>query len=360
MPLFELGKDDLTEVAPTTFVAEQIYERDDLQRILRDRFDAVDSDVLIVAEEFGAWQDSSRRIDLLGVDRSGTLVVVELKRTRDGSHMELQALRYAAMISNLDATDIAEAYEAYLRAKGDADTDAQDELCAFLGSESIDEIEISDRPRIVLISQGFGTELTTAVLWLNEGGLDIRCVEALPYRVHDHLLLEVRQVIPLPEAADYQVHKQKKSERARSIRRQSKDYTKFDFEADGVKQTRLPKRRLIRAIVLHLCSKGVSPPEIAKAISWRNRVFAVLDGELDQATFDRVRDEQRRRAGKQGDSRRFFSEDDELIHHDGKTYALTSMWGIQARRAAEDLRTAFPEHPFGYAPSAGTEADAGD
>ena len=245
-------------------------------------------------------------------------------------------------------------------AKGDADTDAQDELCAFLGSESIDEIEISDRPRIVLISQGFGTELTTAVLWLNEGGLDIRCVEALPYRVHDHLLLEVRQVIPLPEAADYQVHKQKKSERARSIRRQSKDYTKFDFEADGVKQTRLPKRRLIRAIVLHLCSKGVSPPEIAKAISWRNRVFAVLDGELDQATFDRVRDEQRRRAGKQGDSRRFFSEDDELIHHDGKTYALTSMWGIQTRRAAEDLRTAFPEHPFGYAPSAGTEADAGD
>ena len=50
--------------------------------------------VLVVAEEFGDWDDSRRRIDLLGVDKVGTnLVVIELKRTEDGRHMELQAIR---------------------------------------------------------------------------------------------------------------------------------------------------------------------------------------------------------------------------------------------------------------------------
>jgi hypothetical protein len=355
MPLFEMGKEDLTEISPTTFRAEQIYERNDLQRVLRDQFEAIDPDVLIVSEEFGAWQDSSRRIDLLGVDRSGALVVVELKRTQDGSHMELQALRYAAMISNLDALDIAEAFEAYLHSRGDVETDAQEELCTFLDAESIDQIEISDRPRIILISQGFGTELTTAVLWLNEGGLDIRCVEARPYRLHDHLLVEVRQVIPLPEAADYQVRKREKSERARSIRQESRDLTKFDFEADGKRETRLPKRRLMREIVLHLCSKGVTPIQIQEAIPWRTRLFAVLDGDLDHEAFVESRNAQRRRSGRKDDAGRFFAEDDELIHSGGKTYALTSMWGEKTARAAADLRAAFPKHPFQYAP---TEAES--
>ncbi len=45
--------------------------------------------VLVVSEEFGAFTDARRRIDLLGVDRDGRLVVFELKRTADGGHLEL-------------------------------------------------------------------------------------------------------------------------------------------------------------------------------------------------------------------------------------------------------------------------------
>ena len=50
-----------------------MLERADLQRLLRARIDAIANDVLIVAEEFGAFTDAKRRIDLLGVDRGGWL-----------------------------------------------------------------------------------------------------------------------------------------------------------------------------------------------------------------------------------------------------------------------------------------------
>jgi RecB family endonuclease NucS len=55
----------------------------------------VSPDTIVIAEEFGEWEDSRRRIDLLGLDKNANLVVIELKRTDDGGHMELQALRYS-------------------------------------------------------------------------------------------------------------------------------------------------------------------------------------------------------------------------------------------------------------------------
>lgn len=66
---------------------------------------------VVVSEEFGDWQDSRRRIDLLAIDQEANLVVIELKRTEDGGHMELQAIRYAAMVSTLTFEQVVRVYE---------------------------------------------------------------------------------------------------------------------------------------------------------------------------------------------------------------------------------------------------------
>lgn len=55
-------------------------------------------------------EDSNRRIDLLCLDKQASLVVVELKRTDDGGHMELQAIRYAAMISPMTFSEMIETF----------------------------------------------------------------------------------------------------------------------------------------------------------------------------------------------------------------------------------------------------------
>ena len=88
MALYHLNTDSLHRIEDTTLVQEGIREADDLQRILRKQIDVVSPGTLIIAEEFCQWDDSLRRIDLLGLDQGASLVVIELKRTQDGGHME--------------------------------------------------------------------------------------------------------------------------------------------------------------------------------------------------------------------------------------------------------------------------------
>ena len=101
MPLFELSSSGIQPVDGTSFAPERIGERDGLQRVLRDNIDVIVPGGMVIAEEFADWEDSRRRIDLLCLDAAANLVVVELKRTSDSPHLELQAIRYAAMVATM-------------------------------------------------------------------------------------------------------------------------------------------------------------------------------------------------------------------------------------------------------------------
>src|SRR5690349_21840100 len=114
MPVFRLGHDAIVELSPTSYAAKGIRERADLQRLLREKIGVVAPGVLVIAEEFGDWDDSKRRIDILGIDHDATLVVIELKRDEDGGHMELQAIRYAAMVSRMTFQRAIKTYQAFL------------------------------------------------------------------------------------------------------------------------------------------------------------------------------------------------------------------------------------------------------
>ena len=78
---------------------------------MRDHIGTLDPDLLVLAEEYGQFEGGNRGIDLLYLDRDSHLVVVQLKHTEDSGHMELQALRYAAMVSTLTFNDVVEIRE---------------------------------------------------------------------------------------------------------------------------------------------------------------------------------------------------------------------------------------------------------
>ena len=219
MPIYEARPEGLLPVAATTFEAEGWRERGDIQRLLKDRIAALEEGLLVLTDEFSGWADSDRRIDLLCLDTRANLVVVELKRGEDGGHMELQALRYAAMVSTMTFDQAVETLARYRdRAAPDAEA-ARAEILAHLRCAAPDEGTFADDARVILASADFGRELTTTVLWLREYGLDIRCVRLRPHRLADgRLLLDVQQLIPLPEAAEFQTRLEEKKAAERKER----------------------------------------------------------------------------------------------------------------------------------------------
>jgi hypothetical protein len=230
MAIFKMTDDAFEALPETTFARVGISERGDLQRLLKSQIKVLAPETLIISEEFSDWEDSKRRIDLLGIDADANLVVIELKRTEDGGHMELQAIRYAAMVSTLDFEKAVQIFSNYLAAQGD-NGDARAMLLQHLNWTEPDDDSFAQDVRIVLASAEFSRELTTAVMWLNERDLDIRCIRIKPYGSKENLFVDVQQVIPLPEAQDYQVRLKEKQQREREARKdkQSEPWNGHDF-----------------------------------------------------------------------------------------------------------------------------------
>ncbi len=235
--LYMKSDNRLDEIPSTSLGEEGILERRDLQRILRDQPEVIEHGLFVVDEEFNSWTGSGRSIDLLGIGEDGRLVVVELKRGNTGEHMELQAIRYAAMAANMTLQQIIDAHSQYLLTRG-IDEDAGERVRSFLaGDDDIEEPQVETaRPRILLVSEDFSKEITTSVLWLNEAGLDIRCVRLRAYRHEEEVLIDVDQVIPLPEAEEYLVRVRDRDTEAKRHRTSST----ISFEGSGHFEDSIP------------------------------------------------------------------------------------------------------------------------
>lgn len=201
MGLFKVTTTKLEPIPQTTFMAEKMLERKDIQRLLCEDISPISEGIMVIAKEFCDWEDSKRSIDLLCLSRDADLVVIEIKRTEDGGHMELQAIRYAAMVSSMTFETVC---REYANLKGLEIEIAKREVFEFLGQDQEEENVMSGDVRIILVSGDFSTEITTSVLWLNRQGLDVKCIRLRPYRVGDDVLIDATQIIPLPEAADYE------------------------------------------------------------------------------------------------------------------------------------------------------------
>ncbi len=342
MAMFKINNDQLIPIERTTFSRLGMRERQDLQTLLRKQIDAVSPETLIVAEEFGDWEGVRRRIDLLGVDKNANLVVIELKRTEDGGHMELQAIRYAAMISTLTFEKLAAIYEKYLSANG-IEQDATENLLEFLDWSEVDDEQFGQEIKIVLASAEFSKELTTSVMWLNDFGLDIRCVRMRPYTTDGQTFLDIQTVIPIPEVADYQVQIREKKYKERKSRQSAKDYTKYDVEISDEQFPMQGKRWMMFHLISRVLRNDGTPQQIMEAIPWRknNQLFRVFEGELssdDVVTAIMEEDS----GGRIPLYKRYFCDEGEVFHFDGMTYALSNQWGNRTIEAVNSISEMFP------------------
>lgn len=346
MTVYEFTKDQIIELQPTSFGVEGIHERQDLQRLLREHIDIVASvpKLLVIAEEFGHWQESKRRMDLLGLDENANLVVIELKRTDDGGHMELQALRYAAMVSTMTFDQVVDAHSHFRKAI--SGYDARSEILKFLGWAEPAEESFGQAVRIILVDADFSKEITTSVLWLNKQGLDVRCVRLRPLRLLTHVLVDVQQIIPLPEAADFQERVRNKEQKVQAASMGRRDYTRYDVTVGDSTYSRQPKRRAIFLIVKHLCLGGIRPEEIGAVLPRGMSIWRSAENVEDSVAFVEAMNDQG-----SFDPTRWYCDPNDLIQLESSTYSFTNQWGTGTTESMELLIESFPHSAVSYRPS---------
>lgn len=216
----------LSKLERTSFSDVGFREREHLQEWLASMPDALceamsegEDGLLIIQKEFDGFDGTRERLDLLALDRNGQLVIIENKLDDSGRDVVWQALKYAAYCSSLKKAEIVGIFQLYLDRQGGGD--AAGLICEFLGEDTLDEVVLNDgtNQRIIFIAANFRREVTATVLWLREHQIDARCVKVVPYRFGEEIFVDLQQVIPTPEAADYMIRMAEKDSEEKSARR---------------------------------------------------------------------------------------------------------------------------------------------
>lgn len=206
-----------------TFIGLDIWERQHIEEWIRENPEMLGEELLVLSTEFDRFVNSKDRLDVLALDRDANLVVIELKRDPASGYADLQALRYAAMVSSMTIEKVLPYFVSY-RQKHHAESlnlaEARKRIAEFVDDDSL--TEISRRPRIILCSEGFSPEITTTVLWLRDSKVDVSCVTITPYKVQDRVIIVPRMIIPLPEAKQYLIEIKNKEMKEEQIEQSEK------------------------------------------------------------------------------------------------------------------------------------------
>ena len=173
MRVFSVGSDgDFTEYEQLPFKVD--HEESVLEKWLESNPDKIleDGRILIIGRQVRT--DLGGFIDLLGVDREGNVVVVELKRDRTPRDVVAQALEYAAFAARLDV----DALEGILRVHEHDESlslaDCHRECFSVGQSEAV---AFNKDQHIVVVGQQVTPAIRQTASFLGSKGIHVTCVE---------------------------------------------------------------------------------------------------------------------------------------------------------------------------------------
>ena len=170
--IWQVDKSDaLIEIKHSNLDSEERIER----WIVNDA-SVLSPDLLIIGEQvetaFGKF------LDLLCIDRTGKLVVVELKRDMTPKDVTTQALEYAAWVKDLDAKAIGAIAAAYLK--------GETLEAAFQRKFGVELPEIkNDHHRVLVVASQIDDSTGRIIRYLSEGHVDINAVRFQFFQAQD-------------------------------------------------------------------------------------------------------------------------------------------------------------------------------
>ncbi|PLK44487.1 DUF4268 domain-containing protein [Emticicia sp. TH156] len=230
MYLINKETNKIEELKKVTFNELGFNERQHLQEWLENTPTALGEDLLIIQKEFSEFAHTNERLDLLALDKSGNLVLIENKLDDSGRDVTWQALKYASYCSTLTSDEIEQIYQKYLNSKGNGEN-AQNKLTEFYGqSEYKASLNTLQSQRIILVARKFRKEVTSTVLWLLNFQVKIQCFKVTPYPLGEQVILDLEQIIPPKDVEDYTIKMAAKVYDTFTAQEKAKDRTSLNLE----------------------------------------------------------------------------------------------------------------------------------
>lgn len=213
----------IIKIESKTFHDFGFKEREHLQEWIANYPECLGEELLIIQKEFDGFNDTNERIDLLALDKSGTLVVIENKLDDTGKDVTWQALKYVSYCSTLSKQQIKEIYQAYLD-KSSLNENAEENIVEFFNGKPFLETSLNENDqRMILVAAKFRKEVTSTVMWMLIHGIKVQCFKVTPYEYNNQVLLDMEQIIPVKEAEDYLIKIADKTREEKEVKETNRD-----------------------------------------------------------------------------------------------------------------------------------------
>jgi hypothetical protein len=196
----------ISKIEEKTFSELGFKEREHLQEWLAENPSALGEELLIIQKEFSGFKDTNERLDLLALDKQGSIVIIENKLDDSGKDVTWQVLKYASYCSSLSKDQIRDIYQEYL-SKNINEGNAEDKLAEFFDGKEYEELSLNvgNTQRIMTVAGKYRKEVTSTVLWLMNFNIRIQCFKVTPFAFGEELLLSIEQILPIKDTEEYAV-----------------------------------------------------------------------------------------------------------------------------------------------------------
>ncbi len=157
--------------------------------------------------------------------------MIENKLDDSGRDVTWRALKYTAYVLGLTKTQIVDIYQQYLdHYAGGGNATAH--ICEFMEVEELEETVLNsgNDQRMIFIAANFRREVTATVLWLLSRGIRAQCFKVTPYTFGEELMIDIQQIIPMPEAEDFMIGMSSKENEEKVVQNTQKKRHKLRLE----------------------------------------------------------------------------------------------------------------------------------
>jgi len=257
---YDKNRNEIVQLEETTFSTEELTEPQDIETWIRKNPSILsqgdEEDITIIGEQKTSL--TMKRLDLLGVDEFGNIVIAELKRDLAEKMTEFQAITYASYFIHTTFSEACKIYAEYLE-KNKTELDmsetsnflekAEDNLRSRCASIDIPG-DFNKNQSIILVAGEFSEDLLSAVTWLILKGIEIECVKLELYSHNGELFVYPKKILPTPDISENIVKIRIAEE---EIDRKRTTYEKWEGDVeDHYERLKPPLGDYLRALVKEL------------------------------------------------------------------------------------------------------------